>query len=65
MERRRDAGKLSGEGLLWELLAIELQGLIDLDFDVEITGFAPVELDFVLEEEVRSVRVPRCQRPYR
>ena len=44
---------------------MELQGLIDLDFDVEITGFAPVELDFVLEEEVRSVRVPRCQRPYR
>jgi len=47
------------------LLAIELQGLIDLDFDVEITGFAPVELDFVLEEEVRSVRIPRYQRPYR
>jgi ParB-like chromosome segregation protein Spo0J len=33
-----------------ELLAIELQGLIDVDFDVELTGFSPTEIDLVLDE---------------
>ena len=33
-----------------ELLAIELQGLIDLDFDVELTGFEAPEIDFILED---------------
>jgi DNA modification methylase len=33
-----------------ELLAIELQGLIDIDFDVELTGFSSTEIDLVLEE---------------
>jgi DNA modification methylase len=33
-----------------ELLAIELQGLIDIDFDVEITGFSPSEIELVLDE---------------
>jgi DNA modification methylase len=33
-----------------ELLAIELQGLIDIDFDVELTGFSPGEIDLVLDE---------------
>jgi DNA modification methylase len=33
-----------------ELLAIELQGLIDLDFEVEITGFSTTEIDLVLDE---------------
>jgi DNA modification methylase len=33
-----------------ELLAIELQGLIDIDFDVELTGFSPAEIDIVLDE---------------
>jgi DNA modification methylase len=33
-----------------ELLAIELQGLIDIDFDVELTGFSPTEIDLVLDE---------------
>jgi DNA modification methylase len=33
-----------------ELLAIELQGLIDLDFEVELTGFSPTEIDLVLDE---------------
>jgi hypothetical protein len=28
-----------------EMLAIELQGLIDLDFDVELTGFSLAEVD--------------------
>src|ERR1700716_1795839 len=33
-----------------ELLAIELQGLIDLNFEVEITGFSTTEIDLVLDE---------------
>ena len=33
-----------------ELLAIELQGLIDIDFDVELTGFSLAEVDIVLDE---------------
>jgi DNA modification methylase len=32
-----------------EILAIELQGLIDLDFGVEVTGFSLAEVDFVLD----------------
>ncbi|ANK80858.1 MAG: DNA methylase N-4 [Rhizobiales bacterium NRL2] len=32
-----------------ELLAIELQALVDLDFDVEITGFSLAEIDFTLD----------------
>src|ERR1700724_4889336 len=31
-----------------EILAIELQGLIDLDFDLTVTGFSLAEADFVL-----------------
>jgi DNA modification methylase len=33
-----------------ELLAIELQGLIDVHFEVELTGFSSAEIDLVLEE---------------
>ena len=33
-----------------EILAIELQGLIDLDFDVSLTGFSLAEIDFVLDD---------------
>ena len=33
-----------------ELLAIELQGLLALDFDIEVTGFSPAEIDVVLDE---------------
>lgn len=33
-----------------ELLAIELQGLINLDFEVELTGFEVPEIDFILED---------------
>lgn len=33
-----------------ELLAIELQGLIDLQFEVELTGFSLAEIDLVLDE---------------
>jgi len=32
-----------------EILAIELQGLIDLDFDLELTGFSLAEIDFTLD----------------
>ena len=32
-----------------ELLAIELQGLIELDVDIELTGFEMAEIDLVLE----------------
>src|SRR5215468_5851208 len=33
-----------------ELLAIELQGLIELDIDIELTGFEMAEVDLILEE---------------
>ena len=32
-----------------EILAIELQGLIELDFDVELTGFSLAEVDIAIE----------------
>jgi DNA modification methylase len=32
-----------------DLLAVELQGLIDLDFDLELTGFELAEIDLVLD----------------
>jgi DNA modification methylase len=33
-----------------ELLAIELQGLIELDVDIELTGFEMAEIDLILED---------------
>src|SRR5438067_3250648 len=33
-----------------EVLAIELQALIDMDFDVESTGFSLAEIDVLLDE---------------
>lgn len=33
-----------------ETLAVELQGLIDIEFDVELTGFSLAEIDLVLDE---------------
>ena len=33
-----------------EILAIELQALIDLEFDVSLTGFSLAEVDFVLDQ---------------
>src|SRR3954452_19530856 len=38
-----------------EMLAIELQGLIDLDFDVELTGFSLAEIDLVIDEAGESI----------
>ena len=37
-----------------EILAIELQALIDLDFDVSLTGFSLAEVDLVLDEADES-----------
>ncbi|OYZ14819.1 MAG: DNA methylase N-4 [Sphingomonadales bacterium 28-64-96] len=34
-----------------EILALELQGLIELDFDVEITGFSLAEIDLALDRK--------------
>jgi ParB-like nuclease domain len=33
-----------------EILAIELQGLIDIGFDVELTGFEAAEIDLILSD---------------
>ncbi len=33
-----------------EILALELQGLIDLEFDLSVTGFSLAEIDFALDE---------------
>jgi ParB-like chromosome segregation protein Spo0J len=33
-----------------QLLAIELQGLIDLNFEIELTGFEMPEIDLILED---------------
>jgi ParB-like chromosome segregation protein Spo0J len=37
-----------------ELLAMELQALIDVEFDVDVTGFSLAEIDFVLDEAQES-----------
>jgi len=37
-----------------DLLAFELQGLIDLGFDVELTGFSLAEVDFALDGAAES-----------
>lgn len=44
-----------------DLLATELQGLVDLDFDVELTGFSLAEVDLVLDAaEDRAVPGPNA-----
>jgi ParB-like chromosome segregation protein Spo0J len=42
-----------------EVLAIELQGLIDLQFDVEIAGFSLAEVDLLLDEARESSPEPQ------
>jgi DNA modification methylase len=37
-----------------ELLALELQGLIDLNFDVDLTGFGLAEIDMILDDARES-----------
>jgi len=39
-----------------EILAIELQGLIDLDFEVELTGFEMGAIDIILEDSDEAQR---------
>jgi DNA modification methylase len=34
-----------------DVLAIEMQGLIDLDFDIELLGFSTTEIDFTIDGE--------------
>jgi len=41
-----------------EILAIELQALIDIDFAVELTGFSLAEVDLVLDEASDSDAAP-------
>jgi hypothetical protein len=43
-----------------EVLAIELQALVDLEFDVEITGFSLAEIDLVLEEVREASPAPNA-----
>jgi len=33
-----------------EILAIELQGLLDLEFDIDLTGFKIAEIDLIIDE---------------
>src|ERR1041384_7062382 len=37
-----------------EILAIELQALIDIDFDLSLTGFSLAEVDFALDQAGES-----------
>ena len=37
-----------------EILAVELQALIDLDFEVELTGFATPDVDLVLDDAAEA-----------
>ena len=41
-----------------DLLAIEMQGLIDLDFDIELLGFTTTEIDFTIMGEKTPVLGP-------
>jgi DNA modification methylase len=41
-----------------EILAIELQNLIDLEFDVELTGFDMGEIDLILDEAAEAGEAP-------
>ncbi len=41
-----------------EMLAVELQGLTDLEFDLELTGFETAEIDLILDGGATSGTVP-------
>ena len=41
-----------------EILAIELQALVDLNFDVQLTGFEPAEVDLAIEEHQEATEEP-------
>jgi DNA modification methylase len=44
-----------------EILAIELQALIDLDFDVELTGFETADIDILLEDAAEAAAAPGAE----
>src|SRR4051794_16556220 len=39
-----------------EILAVELQSLIDLDFTVELTGFSTAEIDVILQADTERTK---------
>jgi len=41
-----------------EILAIELQALVDMDFEIELTGFEMAEVDFILDEATEIKHAP-------
>ena len=41
-----------------EILAIELQALVDMDFEIEVTGFEMAEVDFILDEATEIRQAP-------
>jgi DNA modification methylase len=41
-----------------EILAIELQGLIELNFDVEMTGFSTADIDITLDDAAEAAGKP-------
>jgi len=42
-----------------EILAIELQAFVDMDFDIELTGFEMPEVELILDEAVEISQPPR------
>lgn len=46
-----------------DTLAIELQGLVDLGFDVALTGFEPAEVDIIIEGFEDASEQPENQLP--
>jgi DNA modification methylase len=46
-----------------EMLAIELQNLVDISFDVELTGFETAEVDLILEEAGNENEKPENAQP--
>ena len=45
-----------------DILAIELQALIELNFDVELTGFSLAEIDITLDQARENLRTRSLQR---
>ncbi len=41
-----------------EILAVELQALVDMDFEIERTGFEMAEVDFILDEATEIKQAP-------
>ena len=41
-----------------EILAIELQALVDIDFEMELTGFETSELDLIFEDAAQAQEAP-------